>query len=164
MKFIQYNEELRVTFIHNMPFDEVNGLGKSEEELLKIGALVEDIPQIDDVPRDKVVIYKYNKEANKVITELADKPLTPQEQQLKDIELVNASQDELIDISLLATDEMYMMIEPLLSSLDTNTFMKGGSKMVDMYVAMVIRGLKTIDEVPARYREQVREILDKLEK
>lgn len=33
-----------------------------------------------------------------------------------------------------------------------------------MYVAMVIRGLKTIDEVPARYREQVKEILAQLEK
>ena len=33
-----------------------------------------------------------------------------------------------------------------------------------MYVAMVIRGLKTIEEVPARYRKEVQEILDKLEK
>ena len=36
--------------------------------------------------------------------------------------------------------------------------------MVDMYVAMIIRGLKTIDEVPLRYREEVRMILEQLEK
>jgi hypothetical protein len=38
-----------------------------------------------------------------------------------------------------------------------------GSRMVDMYVAMVQRGLKTIDQVPVRYRERVREILAQLE-
>ena len=36
--------------------------------------------------------------------------------------------------------------------------------MVDMYVAMVMRSLKTIEEVPARYREEVKKVLDKLEK
>lgn len=36
--------------------------------------------------------------------------------------------------------------------------------MVDLYVAMVMRGLKTIDEVPTRYREQVKVILNQLEK
>ena len=35
--------------------------------------------------------------------------------------------------------------------------------MVDMYVAMVVRGLKTIDEVPSRYREEVKQILKQLE-
>ena len=34
--------------------------------------------------------------------------------------------------------------------------------MVDMYVAMVQRGLKTIEEVPVRYREQVKKILEQL--
>ena len=81
---------------------------------------------------------------------------------LKELENTDKGQDELINICLLATDEMYMMIEPLLS---INTFnVKGGSKMVDMYVAMVIRGLKTIDQVPVRYREEVRKILETLEK
>ena len=39
----------------------------------------------------------------------------------------------------------------------------GNNKMVDMYVAMVVRGLKTIDEVPSRYREEVKQILKQLE-
>lgn len=74
----------------------------------------------------------------------------------------NLTQNELIDISLLATDEMYMMIEPLLEAIIINE--RGVSKMVDMYVAMIIRGLKVIDEVPLRYREEVRLILEQLEK
>lgn len=36
--------------------------------------------------------------------------------------------------------------------------------MVDMYVAMIIRGLKTIEEVPVRYREEVKKVLAQLEK
>ena len=81
------------------------------------------------------------------------------------LEETNNNQDSLIDISLCATDEMYMMIEPLLEvvpqTLNNERMM---SKMVDMYVAMVIRELKTIEEVPVRYREQVKEILAQLEK
>ena len=34
------------------------------------------------------------------------------------------------------------------------------SPMVELYVVMIQRGLKTIDQVPARYREQVRAILE----
>ena len=81
------------------------------------------------------------------------------------LEETNNNQDSLIDISLCATDEMYSMIEPLLSAVpQTLNNERMISKMVDMYVAMVIRGLKTIDEVPVRYREQVKEILAQLEK
>ena len=35
--------------------------------------------------------------------------------------------------------------------------------MVELYVVMIQRGLKTIDQVPARYREQVRAILEAVE-
>ena len=76
----------------------------------------------------------------------------------------NQIQDDLIDVSLMATDEMFMMLEPLLNAISETINMKGNSKMVDMYVAMVMRGLKTIEEIPARYREEVKKVLDKLEK
>lgn len=79
-------------------------------------------------------------------------------------------QDELIKITMMATDEIFVMIAPLLASQPTTmSFMnkrsgKEVSPMVDMYVAMVMMGLKTIDEVPTRYREQVKAILAQLEK
>ena len=76
----------------------------------------------------------------------------------------NQIQDDLIDVSLMATDEMFMMLEPLLNAIPQVINEKGCSKMVDMYVAMVMRGLKTIEEIPARYREEVKKVLDKLEK
>ena len=70
---------------------------------------------------------------------------------------------------MMATDEVYTMLEPILEmmpmTISIDGEMKGGSsKMVDMYVAMVQRGLKTIEQVPMRYREEVRRILTELEK
>ena len=38
------------------------------------------------------------------------------------------------------------------------------SKMVELYVVMIQRGLKTIDQVPVRYREEVRALLESVEK
>ena len=81
---------------------------------------------------------------------------------ITEIDKENLIQNELIDISLLATDEMFMMLEPLLESIMINE--RGMSKMVDMYVAMIMRGLKTVDEVPLRYREEARRILEELKK
>lgn len=102
---------------------------------------------------------------NYVVNEIEENQEPTLEEQIAELEETNKTQDELINTTMLATDEMYMMIEPLLSeSVQTLSLERSVSKMVDMYVAMVQRGLKTIDEVPARYREQVKEILAQLEK
>lgn len=86
---------------------------------------------------------------------------TTTEQRVLELENIVQEQNELINTTMLATDEMFMMLEPLLA--EVYALQGGESKMVDMYVAMVQRGLKTIDQVPARYREQVQEILAQLE-
>lgn len=87
------------------------------------------------------------------------------EDENKKIKEVNNTQDILIDTTMMATDEVYTMLEPILEMIpQTMSLERSVSKMVDMYVAMVQRGLKTIEQVPARYREEVTEILAKLEK
>lgn len=61
----------------------------------------------------------------------------------------NKKQDELIDITLMATDQMYCLLEPLLA----NMYAEGEAinPLVNMYVAMVQRGLlKTISQVPEK--------------
>lgn len=121
---------------------------------------------------EKVTVYNATTGETRIeqveIEDITQEPPIPQEPTLEErilkIESDNQTQDELINISLLATDEMYMMIEPLLQSVPQTISERMVSKMVDMYVAMVIRGLKTIEEVPARYREEVKETLSKLEK
>ena len=87
------------------------------------------------------------------------------EDENKKIKEVNNTQDILIDTTMMATDEVFMMLEPILEMIpQTMSLERSVSKMVDMYVAMVQRGLKTIDQVPTRYREEVSRILTELEK
>lgn len=92
--------------------------------------------------------------------------------------------ENLTDVVLLAIDEMYQMLEPLeedtttlsmdsmcevsTCSLSTpktlsNINIKEGHIMVQLYAVMVQRGLKTIEQVPARYRDQVKALLDAVE-
>ena len=115
----------------------------------------------------------YNGATKETTVELVEQPLenfeTPPQQsptleeRVEQIEGVNTIQDELINVSLLATDEVFCMLEPLLSSVNIIN-VKGVSRMVDMYVVMIQRGLKTIEDVPLRYREEVKRILEALEK
>ena len=119
-------------------------------------------------------IIKYNastgeyeiteEEIEEIIEEIEEIKLTIDERIIK-LENENKLQDTLIDTTMLATDEIYTMIEPILDLVPQNLSLERGvSKMVDMYVAMIQRGIKTIDEVPVRYREEVRRILEELEK
>lgn len=87
------------------------------------------------------------------------------EDENKKIKEVNNTQDILIDTTMLATDEIFTMIEPILELAPQNLSLeKGVSKMVDLYVAMIQRGIKTIEQVPERYMEEVKRILAELEK
>lgn len=87
------------------------------------------------------------------------------EDENKKIKEVNNTQDILIDTTMLATDEIFTMIEPILEAIpQTLTLERSTSKMVDMYVCMIQRGLKTIEQIPVRYREEVKRILAELEK
>ena len=76
----------------------------------------------------------------------------------RELEEVNEQQDELIDITMMATDEMYSMLEPLMEAVEPMGLLDC-SKMAQMYVAMVRRGIKKIEDIPSRYQEEVREVL-----
>lgn len=76
----------------------------------------------------------------------------------------NKKQDELIDMTMMATDEMFQMLEPLLMNINIQHLGGGVNPMVDMYVAMVQRGLKKLEQVPQRYRAEVARILEELDK
>jgi hypothetical protein len=76
MKFLGFlekvtDEKYKIGMIHNMPFDQIHGLRKTQEELETEGILVENIPpeQIQDNtvstlyynPLTKQAWYEYNK-------------------------------------------------------------------------------------------------------
>ena len=71
-----------------------------------------------------------------------------------ELETTNREQDDVIDVTLLALDEVYGMIDE--GEIET---MSVGSPMVNVYVKMIKRGIKTLDEVPAKYRTEVEELI-----
>ena len=71
-----------------------------------------------------------------------------------ELEATNREQDDVIDVTLLALDEVYGMIDE--GEIET---MSMGSPMVNVYVKMIKRGIKTLDEVPAKYRAEVEELI-----
>lgn len=92
----------------------------------------------------------------KVIEEEIDNSMevNPIEARMNSIEDTNTTQDILIDTTMVATDEVFMLLEPLLGDIQSVSE-KSVSGMVNFYVVMVKRGLKTIEEIPERYREEV---------
>lgn len=79
------------------------------------------------------------------------------EEQISDINSV-------LDITLLATDEILTLIEPLLPEhLVQDIQSRTIDRLINMYSVMVKREIKDLDEVPIKYREQVREIIEKEE-
>ena len=75
--------------------------------------------------------------------------------------------ENMTDVILCAVDEMFQMIEPIMSTdeevcislgLDSETISKlkaTNNNLGNFYVLMVKRGLKSIDEVPIKYRDYV---------
>lgn len=74
-----------------------------------------------------------------------------QEQQIKLLTQENNIQNELINITLMATEQMYSLVEPLLANVLINN--KDVNPLVNMYAAMIKKGL--IDQVPEKYRDLV---------
>ncbi|WP_336663280.1 hypothetical protein [Kurthia gibsonii] len=72
--FIKTDENNVIVLVYNEPFDPVVGLGKTKEELESIGYLVDEIPQVEQVP-GKVAIQKYD--GTSFYVEYEDIPIMP---------------------------------------------------------------------------------------
>ncbi|HEK4586068.1 CD1375 family protein [Clostridioides difficile] len=90
-----------------------------------------------------------------------------QRKELDDLDSSQKTQDNDITDLMLATAEICEMV---LSSQQTSTMSlkniklnEGGSSMAAIYVGLIERGLKTIDQVPVKYREEVRKMCEVLE-
>ncbi|UQW98196.1 hypothetical protein M2M59_04080 [Rummeliibacillus sp. G93] len=76
MVYIEINNGV-VTFVHNIPFDKQNGLGKTKEELEETGFLLDSIP--DATPQaGQDFIMKFD--GTNVFYEYHDAPLTTNEE------------------------------------------------------------------------------------
>lgn len=90
-----------------------------------------------------------------------------QRKELDDLDSSQKTQDNDITDLMLATAEICEMV---LSSQQTSTMSlkniklnEGGSSMAAIYVGLIERGLKTIEQVPIKYREEVRKMCEALE-
>lgn len=107
--FIQYDENNIIYYTHYKPFDATHGLHKSEKQLMAIGALVNEFPNIE--PQEgKEVIYKYNKETNEVYGEYIDAPVIEDTDEIStmksDIDTLSAENQS----TMVALTEVYEMM------------------------------------------------------
>lgn len=76
--FIRINKANKgmITYIHSCPFDPVNGLKKSRDELLKEGFLVEDFPEPKLMEGKRAIPYYniYTKEVTYEYVAIPDNP------------------------------------------------------------------------------------------
>ena len=65
-----------------------------------------------------------------------------------------------IDLLLYSIDEMYTSVEPLLAMVPMTIETENKvSKLVNFYVLMIKRDLKTIEEITERFKEEVRKLI-----
>lgn len=87
-----------------------------------------------------------------------------QKRKISNLDTSQTTQDNDITDLMLATAEICEMV---LGSQQASTMslknIKGGSSMAAIYVGLIERGLKTIDQVPVKYREEVRKMCEALE-
>ena len=77
------------------------------------------------------------------------------------LKLEQEQQNEEILVNMLANTEMFELILGMIPmSINEN---KGGNSMIEVYVTLIIKGVKTIEDVPLVIREQVIERLKQLE-
>lgn len=99
-------------------------------------------------------------------TEVVDPDASPNlVMELKNGEETNETQDFMIDTTMMALDELFTIFEPLLAAVPMTMSLRReeANPMVELYVVMIQRGLKTIDQVPERYRSEVQLLLDIIE-
>lgn len=80
-----------VTFIHKMPFDPINGLGKTRDELSKTGYFVSDFPE-PSMKIGKRAIPYYDYEKKEVTYEYQNLPLSEKER----LEMMEDAMNEMI--------------------------------------------------------------------
>lgn len=100
-------------------------------------------------------------------TEILGNKISILEAENEKLKVEQEQQNEEILVNMLANTEMFEMILGMmpmtLSIEDKNTKNNGGNSMIEVYCTLIIKGVKTIEDVPLVIREQVIERLRQLE-
>lgn len=112
---------------------------------------------------NKVVKEQQEQEDNKISTEDKISILEDENKSLKESQI---TQDDEILQNMLATTEIFEMVLVISTpmALDIENKNIGGNCMVEVYVTLILKGAKTIDQVPQVIRQKVEEQLELLTK
>ena len=114
----------------------------------------------------KELIFSYNElpippqEPSKI--EIIQDKISVLEAENEKLKVEEEKQNEEILVNMLANTEMFEMILGMMPA-ETNTKNNGGNSMIEVYCTLIIKGVKTIEDVPLVLREQVIERLKQLE-
>ena len=75
-----------------------------------------------------------------------------------------AQNDEIMTSMIANTEIFEMVLDIMLNGISRENEINGGNAMVEVYVTLILKGQKVIDQVPLLIREQVQEQLDLLTK
>lgn len=84
-----------IGLVHHVPFDEVNGLHKTKEQLEKEGILVDSIPEPQQIEGKSPIMY-INPSTKEVFYEYIDIPKTKEELQEERITMLEQAINDLI--------------------------------------------------------------------
>lgn len=165
-KYKMWDKKSNIDNINAKQFLEENPHLQNSDVFLVIKNGVIDQIQSVDVIRKNI----YNSE-NMTSEEVAKFYTSNIELSLEDkisiLEAEQEKQNEEILVNMLANTEMFEMILGMtpttLSIEDKNTKNNGGNSMIEVYCTLIIKGVKTIEDVPLVIREQVIERLKQLE-
>lgn len=102
--FIRVNKDTNIVeFMYTDPFNDLNGLGKTEAELLQEGYLLDDsdIEKATNIP-GKIAIPYYNSDTNKVYNKYENIPLLEKER----IELLENALNESLNTNAKLENQM----------------------------------------------------------
>ena len=154
--YIEVDENFRVTKVHRMPFDPVNGMGYTREELERKGFFVEEIPEpSNQVGRRSVLMY--NPDIKAVYYENINIPMSDKE---RIEQLENA-------LNFIARHMVYGYGAPATMSLDEETTNKpqllDGEKELAGYLAtQIIAGKLTFEQCMSiwpQLEEEIKQVL-----
>ena len=108
---------------------------------------------------DEEIIYELTE------NEILGNKISILEAETEKLKVEQEQQNEEILVNMLANTEMFEMILGMMPTTlsEYKTKNNGGSSMIEVYCTLIIKNVKTIDDVPLVIREQVIERLKQLE-
>lgn len=95
--------------------------------------------------------------------DILENKISALEAENKSLKIEQDQQNEEILVNMLANIEMFEMILGMMPTTSIKNKNNGGSNMVEVYVTLIVKGIKTIEDVPSILREKVIERLKQLE-